>query len=216
MLRLMDSSGNLYLIGIDGMSPKILERFIAEGKLPNIYKLMSKGVFSKAISSIPVFTPTNWATISTGARPGTHGVFLWGTHEAGENLNEDHFDECMTSTVCSAEYLWETARKQGRKSVLLNYIGYPSNLDGIYHIDWFYGPNRDYFGLSTSLVYNIGEIERKKDSKWEKWAQPWDNEGKTQLDIQFKNQYGKLFISLQKSITGSLDNIVLRIGGKER
>jgi predicted AlkP superfamily phosphohydrolase/phosphomutase len=211
----MNSNGNLYLIGIDGMSPKIMERFMAEGKLPNISKLMSKGVFSKAISSIPVFTPTNWTTISTGARPGTHGVFLWGTHGAGENLDEDHFDECMTSTVCSAEYLWEAALKQGRKSVLLNYIGYPSNLDGIYHIDWFYGPNRDYFGLSTSSVYNIGETKRKRDSKWEKWAEPWDNEGKTQLELNFKNGYGKLVISLQKTTADSQDNVVLRFDRKE-
>ena len=208
-------NGNLYLVGIDGMSPKIMERFLEEGKLPNISKLMAKGVFSKAISSLPVFTPTNWATISTGASSGTHGVFLWGTHRAGESLDEDHFDECMTSTVCSAEYLWESSLAQGRKSALFNYIGYPSNQDGIYHIDWFYGPNRDYFGLSTSRVYNIGHAERKKDSKWELWAQPWDKDGKTQVDLKFKNGYGQKAIVLHNKVEEPTNSVVLTVDGME-
>lgn len=214
-MELIDNSGNLYLVGIDGLSPKIMERFMDEGKLPNLSKLMSVGVFSKAISSLPVFTPTNWATISTGARSGTHGVFLWGTHESGENLDEDHFDECMTSTVCSAEYLWEATLKQGRKSALFNYIGYPSKQDGIYHIDWFYGPNRDYFSLSTSRIYNVGQVERMKDSKWEMWAPPWNDDGKTQIELNFKNGYGKKIISLHKKVSDPQEAVTLGIDGKE-
>lgn len=195
----MNNEKKLFLAGIDGMSPKILERFISEGGMPNIAKLISNGVYSKAVSSLPVFTPTNWATISTGATSGTHSVFLWGSHSAGESLEEDHFDECMTSTVCKAEYLWETALRYGRKSVLLNYIGYPSDQEGIYHVDWFYGPNRDYFGLATSCVYNIPVKDKSKDSKWVKWTEPWDRDGSVTIDVPFKNNHGKHTFRLRKS-----------------
>ena len=204
----MSNEKKLFLAGIDGMSPKIMERFLSEGRMPNIARLISNGVYSKAVSSLPVFTPTNWATISTGATSGTHGVFLWGSHSAGESLEEDHFDECMTSTVCKAEYLWETARRHGRKSVLLNYIGYPSDQDGIYHVDWFYGPNRDYFGLATSCVYNIPVKVKGKDSKWEKWTEPWNEDGSVSIDIPFRNNHGKHTFRLKKPAGVSVESCV--------
>lgn len=209
----MKNGKKFFLVGIDGMSPKIMKRFLSEGSMPNMARLISNGVFSKAVPSLPVFTPTNWATISTGATSGTHGVFLWGTHSAGESLEEDHFDECMTSTVCKAEYLWEAALRQGKKSVLLNYIGYPSGLDGIYHVDWFYGPNRDYFGLATSCVYNIPANGRGKDTKWEKWTDPWSEDGVVTIDIVFKNNYGKRTFRLKREETESGEGVILEYDG---
>ncbi len=62
----MNNGKKLYLAGIDGMSPKIMDRFLSEGVMPNMARLISNGVYSKAVSSLPAFTPTNWATISTG------------------------------------------------------------------------------------------------------------------------------------------------------
>ena len=208
----MNNGKKLYLAGIDGMSPKIMDRFLSEGVMPNMARLISNGVYSKAVSSLPVFTPTNWATISTGTSSGTHGVFLWGSHSAGENLEEDHFDECMTSTVCRAEYLWEAALRQGRKSVLLNYIGYPSDRDGVYHVDWFYGPNRDYFGLATSCVYNIPAKSRGKDSKWEKWTEPWHAESGVSIEVPFRNGHGKHVFHLTKKAGESAGSLMLDYG----
>ena len=208
----MNSGKKLFLVGIDGMSPKIMDRFVSEGSMPNMKRLISEGVYSKAISSLPVFTPTNWATISTGSTSGTHGVFLWGSHSSGESLEEDHFDECMTSTVCRAEYLWEAALRQGRKSVLLNYIGYPSDRDGIYHVDWFYGPNRDYFGLATSCVYNIPLGDKGRESKWEKWTEPWSRDGSVSIDVAFRNNHGNHTFRLKKSPVESDGRILLEHG----
>ncbi len=208
----MNSGKKLFLVGIDGMSPKIMDRFVSEGSMPNMKRLISEGVYSKAISSLPVFTPTNWATISTGSTSGTHGVFLWGSHSSGESLEEDHFDECMTSTVCRAEYLWEAALRQGRKSVLLNYIGYPSDREGIYHVDWFYGPNRDYFGLATSCVYNIPLGDKGRESKWEKWTEPWGRDGSVSIDVAFRNNHGNHTFRLKKSPVESDGRILLEHG----
>ncbi len=209
----MSSRKKLYLVGIDGMSPKIAEKFIAEGRMPSISALINDGAWSKAIPSLPVFTPTNWATISTGARSGTHGVFLWGSHVPGEGIEEDHFDECMTSTICTAEYLWEAGLRQGRKSVLLNYIGYPSDQDGIYHVDWFYGPNRDYFGLATCCVYIIGAGEKRRESRWEKWAGLWDGNGTVRLDVPFSHGQGG--ISPKISRMDGEGKIRIEAGGQE-
>lgn len=143
------------LIGVDGASFKILEKFMRDGKLKNISNLASNGVLTEAIPSVPAFTPTNWATISTGANPGTHGVFTWGTHIEGEPLEENHFDEAMMPLVCKAEYIWEAANRFGKKSALINYIGYPQNSSNTYHIDWLYQPELNYFAISTPKIYVI-------------------------------------------------------------
>lgn len=143
------------LLGLDGTSFKILQKFMDEGRLRNISKLASLGSMAEAIPSVPSFTPTNWATISTGANPGTHGVFTWGTHVEGEPLEENHFDEAMMPRVCKAEYIWETASKFGKKSALINYIGYPMNSNNVYHVDWLYQPDFNYFGVSPPKMYVI-------------------------------------------------------------
>lgn len=64
------------LIGLDGAMPNMLEKFRDEGSIPNMTKLMKQGAFMEALPCIPVDTPTNWVTIATGARPGTHGGYL--------------------------------------------------------------------------------------------------------------------------------------------
>ena len=56
------------IIGVDGASPESVEKFIIEGKLPNIKALMEKGVFAKALPVLPTHTPVNWTTI--GQDPG--------------------------------------------------------------------------------------------------------------------------------------------------
>jgi predicted AlkP superfamily phosphohydrolase/phosphomutase len=46
----------------------------AEGKLPNIKKLMEQGSYGYSIPVFPGHTPTNFATLLTGTTPDVHGV----------------------------------------------------------------------------------------------------------------------------------------------
>lgn len=64
----------LYVIGLDGMMYNMFVRFAAEGLLPNLKRLADEGVVTESYSSLPAWTPTNWATLMTGAHTGTHTV----------------------------------------------------------------------------------------------------------------------------------------------
>ena len=64
----------LLLIGIDQAIPYFIKKFIDEGFIPNIAKLAEDGVIGEAYSCAPCDTPTNWATIATGATTAVHGV----------------------------------------------------------------------------------------------------------------------------------------------
>ena len=169
----MNKAKKVLVIGLDGMSPKLTYCLIKEGILPSMEKLMKEGVFAKVIPSAPAFTPTNWTTVSTGAWPGTHGIFTWGTHKEGEPLPERHFNEAMSSNICKAEYFWEAAARSGRKSLLVNYIGYPPTSDNVIHAGWFYQPNDYCFEIAPGDAYrnfdlneNVKKLEFKPAKQW--------------------------------------------------
>lgn len=65
----------LLVIGIDGAPHPLIERWAASGELPNLARLMARGGFGVLRSTIPVHSPTAWASFITGLNPGQHGVF---------------------------------------------------------------------------------------------------------------------------------------------
>ncbi len=65
----------MIIIGFDGMDPNILNKLMAEGKLPNFKKLSESGGFKKLATSIPPQSPVAWSNFITGMNPGGHGIF---------------------------------------------------------------------------------------------------------------------------------------------
>jgi predicted AlkP superfamily phosphohydrolase/phosphomutase len=65
----------LIVLGIDGMDPQLLTRFIQEGKMPNFARLAQTGSFKRLTSSIPPQSPVAWSNMITGMNAGGHGLF---------------------------------------------------------------------------------------------------------------------------------------------
>ncbi len=65
----------VFILGIDGMDPKLLQRFADEGRLPNFKKLMEEGDFRPLQTVMPPLSPAAWSTFITGMDPGGHGIF---------------------------------------------------------------------------------------------------------------------------------------------
>ena len=65
----------LIILGVDGMDPQLLQRFVQGGKMPNFAKLMAEGDFRKLTTSIPPQSPVAWSNLITGMNPGGHGIF---------------------------------------------------------------------------------------------------------------------------------------------
>src|ERR1700751_1134200 len=63
------------ILGCDGMDPELTERFIAEGKLPNLAKLRQQGTFRKLRTTYPAISPVAWSTFMTGVNPGKHNIY---------------------------------------------------------------------------------------------------------------------------------------------
>jgi predicted AlkP superfamily phosphohydrolase/phosphomutase len=66
---------SVVVLGIDGMDPDMLTRFVAEGHMPNFKALIDEGSFVKLETSIPPQSPVAWSNFITGMDPGGHGIF---------------------------------------------------------------------------------------------------------------------------------------------
>jgi predicted AlkP superfamily phosphohydrolase/phosphomutase len=65
----------LVILGFDGMDPDLVERYIAQGKLPNIKKLMDKGGLYRLETTHSPESPTAWASFATGVNAGKHNIY---------------------------------------------------------------------------------------------------------------------------------------------
>jgi predicted AlkP superfamily phosphohydrolase/phosphomutase len=63
------------VVGIDGMDPRLAQRMMQAGELPNFEKLRSRQGFRPLRTSIPPQSPVAWASFINGAGPGSHGIF---------------------------------------------------------------------------------------------------------------------------------------------
>src|SRR5581483_2207142 len=70
-----DGQQKLIVLGIDGMDPQLLKRFMDEGKMPNFARLAQQGSFRLLTTSIPPQSPVAWSNLITGMNAGGHGIF---------------------------------------------------------------------------------------------------------------------------------------------
>jgi predicted AlkP superfamily phosphohydrolase/phosphomutase len=134
------------LVGLDAIIPAFAERLMDEGKLPNLKKLRDQGFWTELLPNAPAWTPTNWATIATGANASTHGIEGFFVHDPGEDYEIEHrgFD----SQRCKAEFIWEAGARFGKKSIVFKYPGtWPPRSHGIVQV----GGSGGYGGLRNDL-----------------------------------------------------------------
>ena len=148
----------IYAYGMDGFITPMMRFFAAEGCLPNFSRLLREGTVNQTFPSFPVWTPTNWATLSTGAHTGTHGVSTWQTALSPKSDGEgrgrlvDSFD----GRANSAERIWDALAKDGLKSAAVHYPGaHPSGGRMSHVIDGFGHPShhKTDFEVAAAQAY---------------------------------------------------------------
>jgi predicted AlkP superfamily phosphohydrolase/phosphomutase len=63
------------IVGFDGMDPVLANRFMSEGKLPNLARLRDNGTFRSLRTTFPAISPVAWSTFQTGVNPGKHNIY---------------------------------------------------------------------------------------------------------------------------------------------
>ena len=116
-------SEKVLILGLDGMDPGLVNRFRAEGRMPNMDKYIQRGSSAKdliMLGGVPTITPPMWTTLATGATPATHGITcFWGQSEA----EMDGFVYNLNSHRCKAEQLWNITANEGLKTLVWHWPG---------------------------------------------------------------------------------------------
>ncbi|MFQ5511449.1 MAG: alkaline phosphatase family protein [Candidatus Krumholzibacteriia bacterium] len=117
----------VFLLGLDGMTLKIIEPYIEAGLLPNFKKLKGEGAWGTLQSTIPPITGPGWVSLTTGKNAGKHGVFEF-------RKRNGYKTELLTRNNSeTAEPLWTTLKRNGKKVVLINipFTYPPDEVDGV-------------------------------------------------------------------------------------
>ena len=63
------------VLGLDCATFRFIKPYAQEGWLPNLKRVMAKGVSRVLKSTVPPISPPAWTTFLTGKNPGRHGIF---------------------------------------------------------------------------------------------------------------------------------------------
>jgi hypothetical protein len=65
----------MVILGLDGLDPNLVDRWMAEGHLPELSKLANEGSYQRLRTTYPSISPVAWSSFMTGVDPGRHNIF---------------------------------------------------------------------------------------------------------------------------------------------
>jgi hypothetical protein len=113
--RPVGTPGPVFLLGFDGLSPALVQRFESEGTMPNFARLRREGATGLVRSTIPMTSPPAWTTVSTGTPPADHGVWSFWLPAAGNPRGR-----FIDATCRLAPAIWQDLTGLGRSVGVIN------------------------------------------------------------------------------------------------
>jgi predicted AlkP superfamily phosphohydrolase/phosphomutase len=104
----------VYLLGLDGMTLKVLTPYMEKNLLPNFKKIIDGGASGILRSTIPPVTAPAWTSLATGKNPGKHHVFEFRKTKGYETTL------ITKSTSSAAEPIWRIISRHGKTVKILN------------------------------------------------------------------------------------------------
>ena len=138
-----------FLLGLDGLTLKVVEPYAKAGHLPNFKKIMEDGCYGILRSTVPSITGPAWVSMATSKNPGRHGIY-----EFRKKIG--YGTEIMTkSTSPDAEPIWSILNRNDKKVIAVNipFTYPPDKIDDVM-ISGFMTPD-----MESDFVYPKEEKE---------------------------------------------------------
>ena len=109
-----NSRRKVLIIGLDSAPPELVfDKWLND--LPNIKRLISKGIYGKLESTIPAITCPAWASMVTSANPGRLGMYGF-RNRTRYDYNTLAF---ANSTSVKEKTVWDILSRHGKKVILI-------------------------------------------------------------------------------------------------
>jgi len=113
------------IVGLDGATPDLVERWVAENKLPYLKQMMQNGVYGKLKSTYPPISPAAWTTFATGYNPGKHGTYDFRDYDP--RRYSCFADTIVDSNAFAGKSIWDLVGAAGQKvGVITVPVTYPA------------------------------------------------------------------------------------------
>src|SRR3954468_20650353 len=97
-------------VGLDGADWQLLDRYTADGTMPNLAKLVARGERSNLLTQQPPLSPLVWTTMMTGVSPLEHRILDF------TRFNPvTHAQEPITSDERVVPAIWNMASSAGKR-----------------------------------------------------------------------------------------------------
>ena len=166
----------IMVLGVDGLDPRFSRRMIDAGKMPNLAKIVKRGVCREDLVLLgghPTITPPMWTTLATGCYANVHGITGF-YRQHPEDLSAVTY--ALDSRDCKAEQLWNVTAEAGYKTLVFHWPGssWPptSDSENLFVID---GTSPGSLGMATSqteVEFLYAASEKISDIKYLSNADP--------------------------------------------
>jgi predicted AlkP superfamily phosphohydrolase/phosphomutase len=103
------------VVGLDGATFDLIEPWAAEGRLPNLARILREGAHARLRSTFPPMTAPAWTSFATGVNPGKHGLYDWIAREP-----HSYRFAPVTAADARAPTIYDRLSRAGRRVLLLN------------------------------------------------------------------------------------------------
>jgi len=113
-------------LGVDGLDPRLCRKYVDEGKMPNLKKVIERGACREDLVLLgghPTVTPSMWTTLATGAYSNTHGITAFYRRPKPEEAGMESMAYNFNSENCKAEPLWNCFAEAGKKTLVWHWPG---------------------------------------------------------------------------------------------
>ncbi len=199
----------VFVLGLDGASPDVINSLIDNGRLPSFKLLKDGGVFGKLRTTIPPITGSAWSSFMTGKNPGKHGIFDFTYRKEGKYELSP-----INARMREGEAFWSIATEAERKVCIFNVpVTYPPDpVNGIMVSGMLTPSSRgDYthpLSVASALDRLTGKYQihitesysKKKEERFLKHLYEVTSKQKRAMDFLLNQEDWDLFVAVFQGI----------------
>lgn len=153
------NNSKMLVLGLDGVSFRLINDWIRDNQLPALKSLMERGCWSDLESVYPPLTPAAWTSFYTGKNPGKHGLFDYQFRRQGSyQMIPTH------SAMVKSDSLFKILSQKGKKVGVVNVpMTYPADSINGFMVTGLFTPdiadlNKTNFTYPPQLKEEIKKI----------------------------------------------------------